>query len=209
MGIKNKENFKYHYNLEISNGRCACGPGSECDKVKQAGTIDFINNTIKKYDIKSISDCPCGLFENWIYMVDLTNVKYTGYDINDLAINRNKEVYPERFFVELDLVNEVLPPADLIVCRDCLFHLSNDFVTSAIKNFYNSGSKYLLATEHRWVKRNVELTQEELSREAGFRFINIEIAPFNLGEPIEIHNEEVWRYYEQGHNRQMSLWKIN
>lgn len=209
MGIKNKETFKYHYNLELSEGRCACGPGSDAKLVKQAGTIEFINSVLKKYEIKSINDCPCGLFENWIYLVDLAGIKYCGYDINDLVIKRNKENNLGLSFFEFDLVNEILPKADLIICRDCLFHLSNDFVYRAIKNFRDSGSIYLLATEHRWLKTNTELTKEELEHEAGFKFVNLEIRPFDLGVPIEIHNEEVWYEREGGHNRQMSLWKIN
>jgi hypothetical protein len=208
MGIKNKENFRYHYNLEITNNRCACGPGSEGTKVKEAGTIDFINTIIKKYNIKSINDSPCGLFENWMYMIDLEGIYYVGYDINDLAIKRNKEQYPDRYFVEFDIVNEILPTADLIICRDCLFHLSNNFVIKALKNFYDSGSKYLLATEHSYIKNNVDLTPVELINEAGYRAINIEIPPYNMGIPIEIHNEELWASREGG-NRQMSLWKIN
>lgn len=208
MGIKNKENFRYHYNLEVSNNRCACGPGSEGIKVKEAGTIDFINTIIKKYNIKSINDSPCGLFENWMYMIDLEGIYYVGYDINDLAIKRNKEQYPDKYFVEFDIVNEILPTADLIICRDCLFHLSNDFVIKSLKNFYDSGSKYLLATEHRYIKNNVDLTPSELINEAGYRPLNIEIPPYNMGMPIEIHNEELWASREGG-NRQMSLWKIN
>jgi hypothetical protein len=142
-----------------------------------------------------------------MYLIDLTNVVYRGYDINDLAIERNKQYHPEWNFFEIDLVNEILPKADLIICRDCLFHLSNDFVLRAIKNFRDSGSTYLLATEHRWLKVNVDLNKEELEREAGFRQINIEIAPYNMGLPIEIHNEELWASREGG-NRQMSLWKL-
>ena len=84
MGTKNKETFKYHYNLEIINNRCPHGPGSDSKLVKQSGTIEFLNDIIKKYHIKSISDCPSGLFNNWMYLVDLTGVKYIGYDINDL-----------------------------------------------------------------------------------------------------------------------------
>lgn len=208
MGIKNKENFKYHYILETNNNRCACGPGSDGQKVKQAGTIDFINSVINKYNIKTINDCPCGLFENWMYMVDLADVTYVGYDINDLAIKRNKEVNPNYSFIEFDLVNEILPTADLIICRDCFFHLPNIFVTKALANFYNSGSRYLLATEHRWVKNNTDLTAAELEREAGYRNINIEIAPYNMGEPIAVHTEELWATREGG-NRHLSLWKIN
>lgn len=208
MGLKNKENFRYHYTLEVSNNRCACGPGSEGPKVKEAGTIDFINRIIKEYSIKSISDCPCGLFENWMYMVDLSSVCYIGYDINDLAIQRNKEVNTRYSFVEFDMVNEILPSADLIICRDCFFHLPNSFVIKSIENFRKSGSKYLLATEHRWIKNNIELAVAELEREAGYRNINIEIAPYNMGPPIEIHTEELWAAREGG-NRYLSLWKIN
>ena len=208
MGIKNKETFVYHYNLEISNNRCPCGPGSKSETVKQMGTIDFINNMIKKYNIKSISDCPCGLFENWMYLVDLKDVKYTGYDINDMAIKRNKKNYPNRSFFEIDMVNEVLPYANLIICRDCFFHLSNDFVLKAINNFKLSGSKYLLATHHNWLKINTDLTNKELECEAGFRLINLEIKPFNMGLPIENHNEDVKKYYKPGNNRQMSLWRL-
>jgi hypothetical protein len=209
MGIKNKETFKYHYNLELSGGRCACGPGSDGESVKKAGTVDFIDGLIRRYGIKSISDCPCGLFENWICLVDLSSVEYTGYDINDLAVERNRKNNPSRSFFEFDLVNEILPKADLIICRDCLFHLSNDFVQRALKNFRDSGSTYLLATEHNHLKKNFDLTKEELEREAGFRHINLEISPYNLGTPIEMHVETLWCQREGGYNRQMSLWKLN
>lgn len=209
VGKKNKETFKYHYNLEVSNDRCPHGPGSDSKLVKQSGTIEFINNLIKKYDIKSINDCPSGLFNNWIYLVDLAEVKYSGYDINDIVVRRNIEEHPEISFFEFDLVNEILPYADMVICRDCFFHLPSSFVINAIKNFTDSGAKYLLATEHNWVETNTDLTATELECEAGFRFINLEINPYNLGMPLEIHDEEVWRFYESGNNRQLSLWKLN
>lgn len=209
MGIKNKETFKYHYNLELSNNRCPCGPGSDSRIVKQIGTVPFINNIIKKYQIKSINDCPCGLFENWIYLINLVGIKYKGYDINDVAVERNKKNNPNLSFFEFDMVNDKLPYADLIICRDCLFHLSNDFVLSALENFRNSESIYLLATEHSWLHKNGDLTKEELKCEAGFRFINLEIYPFNLGLPIEVHNENMSRYKKGAYDRQLALWKLN
>lgn len=209
MGIKNKENFRYHYNLEVSEGRCPCGPGSSPDFLEWAGTIDYINNIIIKYNIKSINDCPSGVFGNWAHLLSLGNVKYVGYDINDLAVARNKKEFPDIEFHELDLVNEPVPYADLIICRDCLFHLSNDFGVKIVNNFKTSGAKYLLSTEHRWLKENPDLVEKELENEAGFRLINLEIPPFNLGEPIEIHEEKVLDYYSVGNNRQMSLWQLN
>lgn len=209
MGIKNKENFRYHYNLEVSNSRCPCGPGSDSKFVVQAGTIDFIESIIKKYNIQSINDCACGVFENWMSLLDLSGVQYTGYDINDLAVNRNRKDYPHIQFYELDLVNEQVPYADLIICRDCLFHLSNSFVNSILTNFINSGAKYLLSTQHNWLDKNPDLTPKELENEAGFRLINLEIKPFSLGIPIELHEENVLDYYNVGNDRQMGLWQIN
>lgn len=209
MGIKNKENFRYHYNLEVSNNRCPCGPGSDSKFVVQAGTIDFIESIIKKYNIQSINDCACGVFENWMSLLDLSGVQYTGYDINDLAVNRNRKDYPHIQFYELDLVNEQVPYADLIICRDCLFHLSNSFVNSILTNFINSGAKYLLSTQHNWLDKNPDLTPKELENEAGFRLINLEINPFSLGIPIELHEENVLDYYNVGNDRQMGLWQIN
>lgn len=209
MGLKNKENFQYHFKLESSKNRCPCGPGSDTEFVKQCGTIDFIDGIIKKYDVKSINDCACGLFGNWAKLIDLSGVSYTGYDINNLAIEQNKRHYPDIPFHEFDLVNNVVPKVDLIICRDCLFHLSNRFVSSIIDNFKKSGSTYLLATDHRNLKRNTELTPKELRNEAGFKLVNLEIEPFNLGLPIEIHNEDVVKFLKIGNNRQMSLWRLN
>ena len=208
MGIKNKENFRYYYKLEAENNRCPCGPGSDPDIVKQFGTIVFIEDIVRTYRIKSISDCPCGLFENWIHMVDLTNVNYSGYDINDLAIERNKKNNPGIPFFEFDLVNEILPATDIIICRDCFFHLSTSFVLSALENFRASGSTYLLTTNHPQLSVNGDLNAKGLAQEAGFRFINLEISPFNLGRPIETHDEEVSKYVRGGNDRQLSLWRL-
>lgn len=209
MGLKNKENFIYHYKLETSANRCACGPGSESKFLKGSGTIDFIGKLINRYNIKSINDCGCGLFENWMCLIDLSEIKYIGYDINPLAIARNKFKFPEYEFFEFDIVNEITPYADLIICRDCLFHLPNDFNIKALNNFRKSKAKYLLSTEHDWLKSNKDLTSEELENEAGFRLLNLEIEPYNLGKPLEIHFENIKPYFPEGNNRQMSLWRIN
>ena len=211
MGIKNKENFRYHYKLEVSKGECPCGPGSRSDFLEWTGTIAYINNILSKYNIKSINDCPCGVFSNWAYLLDLDGIKYTGYDINDLAVGQNKKEYPDINFFELDLVNEDVPYADLILCKDCLFHLSNDFSLKILDNFKRSGSRYLLATNHDKLLLNKELTPAELKREAGFKETNIIITPFNMGEPIETHTEKVGEFFgaKEENDHELSLWKLN
>jgi len=43
------------------------GYGSKYEFVKSSGTINFINNIIKTYNIKSINDVGCGFFANWAH----------------------------------------------------------------------------------------------------------------------------------------------
>jgi len=191
------------YSSSIENNLPPQGIGSVGNSVLAAGTVDYFINLVKRLNITSVSDCPCGLYENWVHHVNLPGlgIKYCGYDINNLAIERNKSKYSFLDFIEFNLYEEILPQSDLIICRDCLFHLPNDLIIRAIENFIKSKSEYLLATEHRWVQQNKNLTQRELVGEWGYREINLEIEPFNLGLPIEFHDEKLW-------NRSISLWKL-
>ena len=54
--------------------------------------IPFI---IKKFNIKSILDVPCGDF-NWMRKVDLSGVKYLGADIVFPMINKNNKIYGKK-----------------------------------------------------------------------------------------------------------------
>lgn len=202
--MKMKDTHKYYYELALKNEAPPCGDGSVYEDVVKEGTINYIDSIVKKYNIKSINDCPCGLYENWIYSLefDKKGIDYVGYDINDLIIARNKTKFPAIRFIEFNMCEQQLPRSDLIICRDCLFHLPNQFVIAALDNFRLSGSTYLLATEQRWVTQNKELTQEELNNESGNKPINLEIVPFNLGRPLEFHDEKLW-------NRSLSLWRLN
>ena len=204
MGMK--ESFIRNYKIKESLGSnvCPCGPGSVGESVIKAGTINFINMLIEKYNITSINDCPSGLYENWVHNLNLPSrgIKYIGYDINNIVVERNKYNYPNIEFYEFDNTKEVLPKCDLIICRDCLFHFPNEFVMKALKNFKDSKSTYLLATQQRWITENKEMSQGELNDELGYKPLNLEIEPFNLGKSLEFHDEKTW-------NRDMSLWKIN
>ncbi len=208
--MKMKDTHKYYYSLAVANNMPPCGEGSRSDFLIECGTINYISSLIDRHNIKSISDCPCGLFENWIYLLNLQDreVDYKGYDINDLVIKRNSEKFSYFNFLEFDMTKEILPKSDLIICRDCLFHLPNKFVISTLNNFKLSRSMYLLATEQRWLTQNRELTTDELLNESGNKPINLEIEPFNLGTPLESFDERGAFAGERG-IRSMSLWKIN
>ena len=203
-----EETHRAYYEIAVKTGTPPCGDGSILELVIRAGTIDYLNKLMKRYNIKSVSDCPCGLYENWIFKLDLPkkHIKYFGYDINHLVIKRNKKKYPKLKFFKFNMCDEILPQTDLIICRDCLFHLPNEFVINTLNNFKKSKSTYLLATEQQWVKKNHDLEPHELLFETGNRPINLEIDPFNLSNPIEFHDE--LNIDDRG-PRSISLWKIN
>ena len=58
--------------------------------------------------------------------VDLGLVRYIGADFLPELIAENLRRYaaPNREFRELDLTAAPLPAADVLLCRDCLVHLS-------------------------------------------------------------------------------------
>ena len=51
-----------------------------------------------------------------------------------------------RRFMVLDLTRDPLPPSDLVLCRDCLVHLSHADIRRALRNILRSGVPYLLTT---------------------------------------------------------------
>ena len=143
----------------------------------------FLENIIKEKNIKSISDCPCGDF-NWMNLVDLRGAEYSGYDIVEALVQDNLQKYPKVNFEVFNAIEDVLPQRDLIIARDFLFHLSNESVLKVLANFKKSGSKYIITTCFDDVKENSDLKEEEKKRGWGWRKINVEIAPFNLGRLI-------------------------
>lgn len=155
------------------------GPGAE-----EAHTVNFRKRypeIIEKYGIKSVNDAGCGL--GWVK--DAADIDYKGFDI----LKRENATI-------LDFTDEIMPEADLIVCRDVLLHLPSPLVLKAIENFRKS-SKYLLASSH------YDADNEKLPEEMGGynSLISLVDAPFNLGEPLE-------KIEEPMDNRFMGLWKL-
>ena len=101
----------------------------------------------------------------------------------------------------MDLTNTPLPQVDLVLCRDCLFHLSFDMIAAALRNIRNSGSRWLLATTHTWLAMdNVDIVP------GYFRKLNLRLPPFNLPPPLETIVEG--NYEREGFeaDRAMCLW---
>ncbi len=180
-------------------GEDQSGKGSTFDSTKHI--IEHLHIILKQFNIKSISDAPCGSY-HWMHKIDLTGIEYIGYDINKGVLDFNKKNYPNVTFKEFDIVNQVLPKSDLIICRDCLFHLSFKFGIKTLTNFNKSKSKYLLATNHPNVDKNNDLTEKQLENEYGWRKINLMKFPYHKCD------KPLYRFEEPEWDREMCLWKI-
>ena len=143
-----------------------CGKGSTIEVTEVIR--EFIEQVIVEYNIKSISDAACGDY-TWMSLVDRHGASYIGYDINDVMIKSLD--YEDASFEVFDVTSKVLPKTDLIICRDCLFHLTTDAGIKALKNFKKSGSKYLMSTTFDFINKNVQLDKMGQTKQYGFRRI--------------------------------------
>jgi len=172
-----------------------CGVGST---IKTTIVIrEFLERVIVEHNIKSISDAACGDY-SWMKLVNKYGASYVGYDINDEMLKNLN--YENVKFECIDITKSILPKTDLIICRDCLFHLTTENGVKAIDNFKHSGSKYLMSTTYD-INDNVEI-DFNFSKKYGFRKVNLKIDPYKLGEPID-------RVYESDWNRFFCLWRMN
>jgi len=128
--------------------------------------------------IRSLLDAPCGDF-NWMSQLDLKLDHYYGADIVADLINRNSAKFGNsgRTFLTADLVQDQLPKADAIHCRDCLVHLSLADARAVLANFKRSGATWLLATHFPKVKSNADIVT------GSWRPLNLTRAPFDFPEP--------------------------
>lgn len=135
-----------------------------------------------EHDIKHLLDAPCGDF-NWMSLVVRdTGIQYTGGDIVAPLIDDNKRKYAKDNvdFIHLDITKGPLPTADLMLVRDCLFHLSYQNILDFLKVFATSDIPLLLTTTH----LNPGNTFENKDIPTGhFRNIDLFSAPFSFSEP--------------------------
>lgn len=132
---------------------------------------------IAKLGVRTLLDAPCGDF-NWFRLMERPEgFTYLGGDIVESLIEENRRRYgnPQTRFMELDIVHDALPKADLWLCRDCLFHFSYDDIFLTLHNFVTSDVPYFLTSTHSACPHNTDVPT------GSFRMLNLELPPFNLG----------------------------
>lgn len=184
------------------------GPGSNLQN-----TVEIRNRIpelLKKYNIKSLIDAPCGDF-NWMKEVseileDLLD-KYLGIDIVDEVIKLNNITFATSkiSFVNADLTKDILPQFDCVLCRDLFLHLSYMNIFRVIKNFKKSGIKYMLISTYTKPRENYNVLKFFINGRA----LNMQKYPFCFPNPIDIINEKYLGQNEEYNDKSLALWKLD
>lgn len=173
------------------------GPGSNPDNV--ASILDGIPKVLERHRVNSMLDIPCGDFA-WMRHLPFDG-EYIGADIVEGIIAANTERFgsQSRRFAVLDLLIDQLPTVDLVLCRDCMVHLSNRRISQAIRNILATDSRLLLATHFPACARNPDIIS------GSWRAVNLELAPFNLPAPILSIDEPSSLHA----GKTLSLWRLD
>lgn len=153
--------------------------------------------------INSVLDAPCGDFYWMKEIIDDLNINsYLGVDIVQEIIKSNIEKYTtsKTSFKHLNLITDPLPCVDLVICRDCIVHFSQEDIIKAIKNLKASGSKYILMTHFEKNRKFVEIRTGE------WRPVNFTMAPFRFPKPIKLIMEGCKNYSFE--DKTLSLWRL-
>lgn len=178
------------------------GPGSDTDQTRQV--VQELPRMLGNYQVSSMLDLPCGDF-NWMRQVDLSGVTYLGADIlDDLIVDNTRRFENETIhFQRLDLLKDDLPSVDLILCRDCLIHLSYDDIFKSLRNICQSGSRLLLTTTFPARAENHDIATGQ------GRNLNLAISPFKFPQPLELIEEKCTLGNGIYRDKSLGLWAIS
>ena len=184
------------------------GSDSICGATSGAGATAALRAELQQLfqelSIQSILDIPCGDFV-WMNQMNLSGIQYTGADIVEALITENRQRYeaPNLWFECLDLTSSTLPKADLVICRDCLVHLSFNHIRAALKNIKNSGSTWLLCTSFVENQFNYNIA------DGLWRTLNMQKAPFQFPKPLRIIGDNHLLENSVFSDKTLCLWRLS
>ena len=181
----------------------ASGLGSERSAAAVVG--EALPHLLQRIGVHSLLDAPCG-DAGWIAAC-LGQVDYTGVDIvpsliaaNTLRAQRG-EISGR--FLTADITRDPLPACDLILCRDCLVHLSFCNILLAVARFRASGAQWLLTTTFPEWEGNLDC------EDGDWRALNMQSPPFNWPAPLELINERCTEGDGGWRDKSLGLWRIH
>ena len=155
---------------------------------------------VQRFDIRTLLDIPCGDFY-WMKETRLELDAYIGADIVDSLVENNVRKFStiKQQFRKLNLLNDKLPTADALLCRECLVHFSFRDIDQAIENIMQSNCGLLLTTSFPDIKHNEDILTGK------HRPLNFRQPPFNWPTPKA---ELVESYCNRRGRKILAVWNI-
>ena len=160
----------------------ASGPGSALSATAEC--LELLDEVIARYGVKTILDLGCGDW-HWMRLAGWRKgkeiIRYEGWDAHAGMVDHLTQLYGDErtFFRVGDITTEPLPPADLVICRDVLFHLPIDLAKRVVDQL-KSRNGLLISTSFQHVKENTGIKPYMPIENWGFYHINLDLAPFDL-----------------------------
>jgi SAM-dependent methyltransferase len=183
-----------------ADSESASGTGSNLFETTQIRAV--LPGLFSSLGVRSVLDAPCGDF-NWMRTLAGLLDRYDGLDIVAEIIARNQAAYgSDRIAFRCgNLIADPLPRADMILCRDCLVHLSLSDIFRALRNIKASGATWLATTTFSGPRPNIDIVTGD------WRALNLRSAPFNFPEPAASVDE---RCPTPGFNdKLLAIWRVD
>ena len=198
-----KERFERIYSTNLwSDPESRSGVGSTLDSTRVLRAE--LSTALRRLETRVLLDVPCGDF-TWMEHVDLGGIEYIGGDIVPSIVHANRRLHEResRRFVELDLTRDVLPDADVLLCRDCLVHLSYANIRAVLASVARSNIRFLLMTSFPGRRDNYDVTDGD------WRALDFQAPPFSFPEPrltiLEKCEEEGGSYADKS----LLAWRVD
>ena len=169
------------------------GPGSTL--AATAAMRKSLHKLLQRLKVRSLLDAGCGDL-NWFETVLDTVDLYLGIDVAPEVIDYALRLHQGRrgvFFNVADVVSDLLPKVDAVLCRHVLTHLPNAQVHAALENIRRSGARYLIATSHRGAT-NTEVEP------GGWRAQDLCAPPYDLPPPAFV--------LQDGGSTELRVWDL-
>lgn len=140
----------------------------------------YLETFIKTHNVTSVVDAGCG---DWGFSreVDWGGASYLGVDIaSDVIASVRRTYEKDNIRFRVGDITDDLPPADLLISKDVLQHLSNDLVHRFVRNNLARGKyKWVILTNDRG-RGNRDIAS------GGYRAIDLASAPFDVKGLVDL-----------------------
>lgn len=197
-----REIFEKIYRGNLWGGKeSVSGRGSDRDTTRLL--VAELPTLLASVEARTLVDVPCGDFF-WMKDVALPGVRYVGGDIVEALVARNRERFGDerREFHVVDLTSTPLPSGDVLLCRDCLVHLSYRSIFRFLENLRRSDLRFLLTTTFPARKKNADVADGD------WRPLNLERPPFRFPPPLRLLNEGYRDERGLYEDKALGLWRV-